>query len=153
MSRDIWECLFVGRIGKDNRIVLRKPSEWGRMFESYESKLRFSIPTRACGNLLHNSNEDKVFKATAIAITYNLEELIDPRTEGLIVKGVIKGSPVLLLGKTGSTGWLIYVTHKDADHEKHKLKLYYIDDNRAIGSRLSEEEEEKIFSCANSWKD
>ena len=145
-----WDCLYADRITEEGRIVLKKPPEYGLMYNSAgddQPKVRKSLP-RECGDIRSNSEGDKIQKATAIATIFNRPKLNS--SKGLVVRGFRGRTPlpglqrVLIktrgkaLRRKGSTGWLVYVSPDE--------RFYEIAD-RDLGDELTIEQASKTRSC------
>jgi hypothetical protein len=152
-ERERWDCLFVDRVSHDSRIDLTNPQEYGAMYVSPSvgdkpRKVRNSIP-KDCGPIRGLSNEDKLLKAIAISIALNKTQLV--KSNGLVVRGFIGGtpfatpdawiikSPGIGLHLKGTTGWIAYVSPF--------LRVYAITGGRYKGNELRARQAHAINGC------
>lgn len=149
--------MFVDRI-ESGRIYLTSPPQYGCMYVTSErlpserEKVRKSI-LRESGPIHGSSNENKVLKATAIAVALNDEEI--KASNGLVVRGFIgraacPGLQTALVGtrsealrKRESPGWVVYVSPKG---EFHNVT------GRDMGYRFSPEQTRTLKECITHIK-
>lgn len=157
-----WDSIYVDRIEQDNRICLTSPRIHGYMYlktdgDTDEFKVRKSIP-KDIFPFEGQSQDNKIFKATAIATAMNRSDL--KSSNGLVLRtsksrisfpglqeSLIQTKKENLTIKD-SMNWLIYISPQE--------RFFSIVDNCYKYNELSKKITEMINKCINciekEWK-